>query len=137
MNNGIGFGMMVMVVVITLVGTAMWGLPKYKVYSKTLRGEADFAEAEINRQIVVEEAKAEEEALMLIANGEAERETIKAQATAKAIELVGEQLNLYPNYLRLHWINEITGGSSERIYIPTEAGMPILEAGNLPQMIRE
>lgn len=110
------------------VALAMWGFPKYRVYTQTLRGEADFREAEINRKIEVEEAKAKEEALMLIASGEADRERIKAEATAAAIDLVGKALSEHPDYLRLHWINEIAGGEGERIYIPTEAGMPILEA---------
>ena len=109
--------------------TCMWALPRYRVYSQTMRGQADFKEAEINRQIRVEEARAEEEALMLEANGEAEREVIKAEATAKAVQLVGAALESYPSYLRLHWINEVAGGDGDRIYIPTEAGMPILEAG--------
>lgn len=107
----------------------MYGYPKYRVYSQSMRGQADFKEAEINRQIEVEEAKAREEALMLIAQGEADRERIKAEATAEAVELVGAALSSHPEYLRLHWINEVAGGDGERIYIPTEAGMPILEAG--------
>lgn len=111
------------------IGSCMYYMPQYKVYTQTMRGQADFKEAEINRQIMVEEAKAEEESLMLVASGEAEREKIKAEASAIAIQLTGEALDKYPNYLRLHWINEIAGGKGERIYIPTEAGMPILEAG--------
>lgn len=118
------------VLLVGVVIGAMYGLPKYRVYSQSMRGQADFKEAEINRQIEVEEAKAREEALMLIAQGEAERERIKAQATSEAINLVGEALSSHPDYLRLHWINEIAGGEGERIYIPTEAGMPILEAGS-------
>jgi len=113
---------------ITLI-TGMWAYPKYRVYSQTMRGQADFKEAEINRQIRVEEARAEEEALMLEANGEAKREEIKAEATAKAVALVGKALEENPAYLRLHWINEVAGSEGDRIYIPTEAGMPILEAG--------
>lgn len=110
------------------IGASMVGLPHYRVYVQMKRGEADFKEAEINRQIRVEEARAEEEALMLEASGEAERERIKADATAYAIMKTGEALTAHPEYLQLHWINEIAGGDGERIYIPTEAGLPILEA---------
>lgn len=112
-----------------IVGGCMYGMPKYRVYSQSMRGQADFKEAEINRQILVEEARAKEESLMLIAQGEAEREKINAAATATAIKEVGEALQRYPNYITLHWVNEVAGSSGERIYIPTEAGMPILEAG--------
>ena len=40
------------------IGGCMWGYPKYRVYSQTMRGTAAFKEAEINRQIIVEEARA-------------------------------------------------------------------------------
>jgi len=112
-----------------LITAAMAGLPKYKIYTQTMRGQADFREAEINRQILVEEAKAEEEALQLRANGEAKRERIKADATEYAIQKVGAGLQANPKYLQLLWINEVAGSDGERIYIPTEAGLPILEAG--------
>jgi hypothetical protein len=119
------------IIVVTVIFTAGYlaGCPRYKVYSQSMRGQADFREAEINRRIEVEEARAREEALMLIASGEAEREQIKADATKYAIDTVGKALSDHPEYLRLHWVNEIAGGDGERIYIPTEAGMPILEAG--------
>lgn len=107
----------------------MIGIPKYKIYSQTMRGEADFREAEINRQVIVEEARAEEEALQMRARGEAEREKIRADATAYSIAKIGETLEDQQAYLRWMWINEIAGGDGDRIYIPTEAGMPILEAG--------
>ncbi len=103
--------------------------PQYRVYAQTLRGQADFAEAEINRQILVEEAKANEEALQLNANGEAQRERIRADATAYAGEKVGAMLEANPGYLRWLWINNVAGSKGERIYIATEAGLPILEAG--------
>lgn len=111
------------------IGGCMWGYPRYTVYSQTMRGKADFKEAEINRQIVVEEARAQEEALAMRARGEAEREKIKADATAYAVDKIGTTLETNPAYLRWMWINEIAGGDGERIYIPTEAGVPILEAG--------
>lgn len=121
--------MMAVIVAMAVVVGAMFVYPRYRVYSQTMRGQADFREAEINRQIVVEEARAQEEALQMRARGEAERERIKADATAYAVEKIGATLENNPSYLRWMWINEIAGGSGERIYIPTEAGIPILEAG--------
>lgn len=122
-------GILLLTFVVTAAGLA--GCPKYKVYSQTMRGQADFREAEINRQILVEEARAQEEALQMRARGEAEREKIKADATAYAVEKIGLTLEQNASYLRWMWINEIAGGDGERIYIPTEAGMPILEANSL------
>ena len=115
--------------VILIIAGSMVGCPQYKVYTQSMRGKADFKEAEINRQILVEEARAQEEALQMRARGEAEREKIKADASAYSVEKVGETLEANQSYLRWMWINEVAGGEGERIYIPTEAGMPILEAG--------
>lgn len=115
-----------LVVLISLIAI---GCPRYRVYTQTMRGQADFKEAEINRQILVEEARAQEEALQMRAAGEAARERIKADASAYAIETIGGGLSTNEAYLRWLWINEVAGGDGERIYIPTEAGIPILEAG--------
>jgi regulator of protease activity HflC (stomatin/prohibitin superfamily) len=112
-----------------IIFLSMWGIPKYRIYAQTMRGTAAFKEAEIDRQILVEEARAQEEALAMRAQGEAARERIKADATSYAIEKLGATLESHPSYLRWMWINEVAGGEGDRIYIPTEAGMPILEAG--------
>jgi len=110
------------------IGGCMWGYPKYRVYSQTMRGTAAFKEAEINRQIIVEEARAKEEALQMTARGEAEREKIRADASAYSVEKLGSSLTANPSYLRYLWITGINDGKGERIYIPTEANLPILEA---------
>ena len=112
------------VAVIASIPILAWGLPKYKGYLQSCRVEANLKEAEINRQILVEQARAEEEALLLEANGQAERDSIKAQTTADAISLVGDALQSRPEYLNFHWINEVAGSTGERIYIPTENGIP-------------
>ncbi len=106
----------------------LWAWPQYRVYNQRMRGEAAFREAEINRQIIVETAKAEELALKARAVGEAERERIRAGATADAIDLIANQLEDNPAYLRYLWITGLHDDKGERIYIPTEAGLPILEA---------
>ncbi len=114
---------------IGVLAVPFWVWPKYRIYSQEMRGEADFREAVINRKILVEQARAEEEALAMRARGEAEREVIKATATAEAVAKIGQALEASPAYLRWMWITEVSGSDGERIYIPTEAGMPILEAG--------
>lgn len=126
--NGTAITILSFVLVGVLIAVGMVGCPKYRVYSQTCTGKADFAEAEINRQIVVEEARADEEALQMRANGEAEREKIRADASAYAINKLKEELGSPEAYLRWLWINSVPDSEGERIYIATEAGMPILEA---------
>lgn len=134
MSKNIKIGLLTSLATAMFIGVVtltMYLYPKYKVYSQTMRGQADFKESEINKQILVEEARAQEEALQMRARGEAEREKIRADATAYAIEKIGVMLKENESYLRWMWINEVAGGEGERIYIPIEAGMPILEAGNV------
>lgn len=131
-----------------LVGTVitslcLWGCPKYEVYSSEMSGKAEMAKAEQNRKIVVEEAAAENEAAVDIANtqvilaragneamiitaeGRKAAEIIRAEGMAQAMEI--ENGKLTPEYIQYLWVRNIQ--KSDKIYIPTEAGLPILEAG--------
>ena len=113
------------VIVIALIGLTlgvMFGWPRYRVWQKEMQGRAAFAEAEQNRQILIEEAKANLEAQKLNAQAEIER----AKGMAKSIEIENGKLSeLYIQYL---WVRNIDKMDGDKIYIPTEANMPILEA---------
>jgi regulator of protease activity HflC (stomatin/prohibitin superfamily) len=114
----------VSVVIALLVSLGMWGIPRYRVWQRELSGQAQLAEAEWTRKIVVEEANAKMEAAKLLAQAEVER----AKGVAEANKIIGESLNDNESYLRYLWIRGLHDGSSEVIYIPTEANLPILEA---------
>lgn len=107
-----------------IIFAAMWGMPKYRIYSQTLRGEAALREAEWDKKIMIEEARAEKDAAILDAEAEIER----AKGLAEANRIIGDSLRNNDEYLRYLWIEGLKDGSGERIYIPTEAGLPILEA---------
>lgn len=102
----------------------MWGCPNYKVYQQNLEGEAELARATQNRQITIQEAQAKKEA----AHDLAEAEIIRAGGVAKANEIIGQSLKNNESYLRYLWIDNMDKTSNQVIYIPTEAGLPILEA---------
>lgn len=88
-----------------------------------MRGKAEFAQAEQNRRIKVEEAKANLEAEKLNAEAEVER----AKGAAEAIRIENGQIT--PTYIQYLWVRQQNGNNVEKIiYIPTEASMPILEA---------
>lgn len=104
------------------IAFVMWGWPKYRVYSRTQRGKAELAEAQFSKQTKLEEARANLEAEKLNAKAEVER----AKGAAESIKVEGGQLtNEYIKYL---WVRNLENGKSEKIYIPTEAGLPLLEA---------
>lgn len=127
---------LVLILFVCVISGGMYGCPKYRIYSETLRGEAALREAEWTKKITIEDARAKEESSTLIAQArvtqaeaEGKAEIVRATATAQANAIIGESLKGNESYLRYLWIMGLKDGSGERIYIPTEAGMPILEAG--------
>lgn len=118
---GILFG--VIAVAILVIATLMFVIPKYKVWSSELEGRAEFVRAEQNRQIKIEEAKANLEAEKLNAQAEVER----AKGAAAAIEI--ENGKLTETYIRYLWVRQQNDLNNKTIiYIPTEGGLPILES---------
>lgn len=119
----LAFGIVVGIVFAIAIG--MVALPFYSVWQQEMSGKAEFAKAEQNRRILVEEAKARLESSKLDAESEVER----AKGVSKANEIIGSSLKNNEQYLRYLWIQGLHDGSSEVIYVPTEANLPILEAG--------
>lgn len=109
--------------VIALVIGIAFGLPTYRVWQQEMSGKAEFAKAEQNRRIMIEEAKANLEAEKL----NAEAEIIRAEGAAKAIAV--ENGSLTPTYIQYLWVRtQQMSGAEKIIYVPTEASLPILEA---------
>ena len=105
------------------IGSCMYIVPRYNVWQQEMSGKAEFAKAEQNRKIRIEEAKANLEAEKLNAQAEVER----AKGAAKAIEI--ENGSITPEYIQYLWVRQQGSlGNKTVIYIPTEASLPILEA---------
>ena len=115
-----------LVILVAVITGLMFGLPKYKVWTSELAGRAEFVRAEQNRQIKIEEAKANLEAEKLNAQAEIER----AKGAAAAIEI--ENGKLTETYIRYLWVRQQSDLNNKTIiYIPTEGGLPILESSRL------
>ena len=108
--------------IISIVVILMFGLPTYSVWQQEMAGKAEMAKAEQNRKIQIEEAKANLESQKL--NSQAEVERAKGMAQAIDIEN-GKLTTLYIQYL---WVRNIDKMDGEKIYIPTEGNLPLLEA---------
>lgn len=97
--------------------------PWYNVWSQEMEGKAEFAKAEQNRKIKIEEAKANLEAEKLNAQAEVER----AKGAAEAIRI--ENGSLTPTYIQYLWVRQQSDLNNKTvIYIPTETNLPLLEA---------
>ena len=109
-----------------IIGLPTIGYQWFKVFSAEQTGKAELAQAEWNRQIIVRQAQAKKDASFL----EAEAEVIRADGVAKANKIVAEGLGGPEGYLRYLYIHMLSEKEAKQIiYIPTEAGLPILEAG--------
>ncbi len=102
----------------------IWGWrlasPRYTLYS-----------ANIDRQVLVREAEAERDAAVFLAEAEVER----ARGVAEANEIIAESIT--PDYIRWLYVDQMDQLEGQVIYIPTEGGLPILEAGRLANTDQE
>lgn len=114
-------------IVIFIVAMA-FVMPWYNVWSQEMEGKAEFAKAEQNRKIKIEEAKANLEAEKLNAQAEIER----AKGAAEAIRI--ENGSITPTYIQYLWVRQQSDLSDKTvIYVPTETNLPILES---PRLLR-
>jgi regulator of protease activity HflC (stomatin/prohibitin superfamily) len=111
--------------VVLVAALSMWGCPQYSVYSARMEGEAKLAHANSEREVQVRDAQGKFEASTLLAKAEVER----AKGVAEANKVIGSSLKDNEAYLRWLFIDGLKDKQGEVIYVPTEAGLPILEAG--------
>jgi hypothetical protein len=98
-----------------------------RVWNAETAGEAELAQARQNRQIATLEAEAKLESAKLLARAEVER----AKGVAEANRIVADGLGGPEGYLRYLYIEHLAQSQGQIIYVPTEGGLPILEAGRL------
>lgn len=109
-------------------GGVWYAYKQVQVWSASMNGQAVLAEAEYSRQVRIKEAQAKKESATL----EGEAELTRADFASRANKALADGLGGHEGYLRYLYIRmlEEQGGEGKQIiYIPTEAGMPVLEAG--------
>lgn len=107
------------------IGGCLAGGPQYKVYRQRLAGEAELAQANYSKQVAVQEAKALQES----AGYKAQAQIIAARGIADSNKIIGTSLKNNPDYLTYLWIEMMQNTKNQTIYVPTEANVPITEAG--------
>jgi hypothetical protein len=116
--------LVVVLLVIIFIASLMFGLPMWNVWRAGLSGEASLKRATQTRMIQVEQARGEKEA---------------AQMRADAIAIMGKAAKEFPEYRQQEFIGAFAeamkdGRINQIIYVPTEANIPITEAGrNFPK----
>ena len=108
---------------VVVLASLFFIIPWYNVWQQEMSGKAEFAKAEQNRKIKIEEEKANLEAEKLNAQAEIER----AKGAAEAIRI--ENGSLTPTYIQYLWVRQQSNLNDKTVvYIPTEGNLPILEA---------
>lgn len=115
---------LVVFVLFILIFGGMWGCPRYNVWRSGLLGQAELRRAEQNRQIAVQEAMAKMESAKMLSTAEIYR----AVGVDSANRIISGGLKGNVEYLHYLWIDAIKEHNGSTIYVPTEAGIPIMEA---------
>jgi hypothetical protein len=126
---GFGLGGAGVVLVVVIFCGFLFGCPSYGVYTARLHGQGALAEAQSSKQIAVQTALAKFES----ADYEARAEVRRAEGVAQANKIIGDSLKNNEAYLRYLYVNNLEHTQNQVIYVPTEAGLPILEAGRRPE----
>lgn len=119
----IGTGTVVMLLIVVCVLAIFGGMfayPQYRVWQQGMEGQSRLARAQQERQILVTQAQAEKDA---------------ARLRAEAIEIMGRAAQQFPEYRQQEFMASFgealrEGNISQIVYVPTEANIPVMEAGS-------
>ena len=127
----VAYGIRAVVVLVTaLFAWGLWLGPIWRVWAAHKNGMADLAQAKNEQQIQTAQAQGRLDAAEI--NKKAA--VIEAEAVSAQISVIGAQLTQHDLYLKWQWIKMMEERpNTSVIYVPTEAGLPILEAGRTPR----
>jgi len=122
----------------SVVLTSCWDFNREQAYKDAENeGKSILIKAESEKKALIEQAKAENESATLqaeakikIAKAEAQAEIERAHGVAEANRIIGESMKGNFEYLQYLKIDAIRTADGDKIYIPTEALLPITEAKN-------
>lgn len=107
-----------------IIAFTMWIFPIYNVWAAGMAGQATLRQADFDRQTKVVEAKANEEAQVY----NAQAEVARARGVAQANNIIKDSIT--DQYIRYLWVQTLDKGNHDQIiYVPTDTGLPITEAG--------
>jgi carbonic anhydrase len=118
----------VVLIVVLIVGMFGCGAAykSYNRYQKRADSKNNLWKAQYDKKIQVQDAQGKKLAASLLADVEVAR----AVGVAQANKIIAHSIT--PEYLRYYYIQTLAGHPGHVVYIPTEAGLPILEAGKRP-----
>ncbi len=115
------------------IAFSFWFFPTYGVWHAEQAGRAQLAEADYSKQVLVQTAKAKQDAAIF----EAQAEINRAEGVAKANVIIGKSLKDNDAYLHYLWIHTLEDTKDQIIYVPTETNFPLMEASRFNHHQRE
>jgi prohibitin 1 len=104
------------------------GIMVHDVLLRDVRLPAAFAES-IQQKLRTEQEALQKEFELRKAKKDAEIEVARAEGVAKSNHIIAGSLT--ESYLRYRWIEGLQKNDLQVVYVPTEAGVPILESGRV------
>lgn len=104
------------------------GIAVQDVLLRDVRLPPTFA-ASIESKLRAEQESFQKEFELTKAKKDAEIEVARAQGVAKSNEIIAASIT--DNYLRYEWVKGLQKNELQVVYVPTEANLPIMEAGRL------
>ena len=108
------------------------GILVQDVLLRDVRLPPSFAQS-IEQKLRAEQESLQKEFELTKAKKDAEIEVARAQGVAKSNEIIANSIT--DNYLRYKWIEGLQRNQQTVVYVPTEANLPIMEAGRLRSLI--
>jgi regulator of protease activity HflC (stomatin/prohibitin superfamily) len=119
-----------LVIVFALLIGGVAGCKEFGRYQYRQDAENNLKRAEFEKKIKVEEARATRDSAGLLAEAEIER----SKGVAQANKIIAHSITAeYLRYFYIQQLSEVEHLGGKIIYVPTEAGLPILEAERLSQ----
>ena len=110
------------------------GIVVQDVLLRDVRLPPSFAQS-IELKLRAEQESLQKEFELTKAKKDAEIEVARAQGVAKSNEIIAASIS--DNYLRYKWIEGLQKNDQTVVYVPTEANLPIMEAGRLKGIMKQ
>ena len=120
---GVRIALGAILLIFATFGGCSIAMPQINLYKKNTEKQAVIAEQRAKSEAAEFAAKS----AVTQAQAKADAEVIRATGLAESQAIIAETLS--EEYLRYLYIDALAGGEGQIIYVPTEAGLPILEAG--------
>jgi hypothetical protein len=119
---------------IKITGGIVVGIILIVLTFKAIGPQLNLYRANTEKQAVIADQRAQSEAAEFAAKSavtqaaaKADAMVIEAKGLAESQQIIASTLT--PEYIRYLYIKALEGNPNQVIYVPTEAGLPILEAG--------